>query len=44
MLEQRGIGRNWVTGNLELPFGRGVNFQIEVADLSPLIIALADAA
>ncbi len=28
--------RAWVTGELEPPFGRGVNFQIEVADIQSL--------
>lgn len=32
MLEQRGVGRNWVTGPLEVPLGRGINFQISVPD------------
>src|SRR5438067_11086932 len=30
MLEERGRSRNWVTGPLEIPLGRGVNFQITV--------------
>jgi catechol 2,3-dioxygenase-like lactoylglutathione lyase family enzyme len=33
MLEQHGIGRNWVTGGLDRPFGRGINFQIAVSDV-----------
>lgn len=28
MLEQVGVGRNWITGPLEPPLGRGINFQI----------------
>ena len=32
MLEQAGLGRNWLTGQLEPPFGRGINFQITVPD------------
>ncbi|MGO2749754.1 MAG: bleomycin resistance protein [Pseudoclavibacter sp.] len=39
MLEQRGVGRNWVTGPLETPLGRGINFQISV----PGADAIADA-
>jgi len=35
-----GIG---VTGPLEAPFGRGVNFQIAVAAIEPILAALADA-
>lgn len=30
MLEQRGVGRNWITGPLEEPFGRGINLQINL--------------
>lgn len=40
MLEQLGRGRNWVTGTLERPLGRGVNFQISVPSIEPLIISL----
>ena len=40
MLEQRGIGRNWVTGELERPFGRGINLQIAVSDIWPIVDAL----
>ena len=32
MLEQAGVGRNWITGPLERPMGRGVNLQITVPD------------
>lgn len=42
MLEEMG-GRNWVTGPLSAPFGRGVNFQITVSSIEPLIAALSDA-
>jgi catechol 2,3-dioxygenase-like lactoylglutathione lyase family enzyme len=34
------INNNWKTGNLEYPFGRGINFQIEVDDISILLINL----
>lgn len=27
-----GVGKRWITGDLELPFGRGVNFQWEMQD------------
>ena len=30
----------WNTGTLEPPFGRGVNFQIEVREIAPLLTAL----
>ena len=32
MLEEVGAGRNWITGPLNLPLGRGINFQITVLD------------
>lgn len=43
MLEQRGVGRNWITGPLEPPLGRGINFQITVDALDPILTALNDA-
>lgn len=43
MLEQHGIGRNWITAPLEPPLGRGINFQISVRDLEPILTALRDA-
>lgn len=43
MLEERGRGRNWVTGPLEPPYGRGLNLQISVRDLEPLLVALREA-
>lgn len=43
MLEQAGLGRNWITGALEKPFGRGINLQIEVADIDPIVAALTAA-
>lgn len=43
MLEQQGIGRNWITGPLEPPLGRGANFQIGVPYLSPILTALGGA-
>ncbi|GGK47843.1 bleomycin resistance protein [Nocardia camponoti] len=42
MLEERGVGRNWLTGDLQVPFGRGINFQIGVAALEPILAALRD--
>jgi catechol 2,3-dioxygenase-like lactoylglutathione lyase family enzyme len=36
MLEEAGIGRNWVTGPLEHPLGRGINLQITVPDSAAL--------
>jgi hypothetical protein len=32
--------RNWETGPLERPFGRGVNFQIATLNLDPILAAL----
>lgn len=40
MIEQLGPDRSWITGPLEPPYGRGINFQIEVADLNPILEAL----
>jgi len=40
MLEQAGVGRNWVPAALERPLGRGVNFQISVASVDPIMGAL----
>jgi catechol 2,3-dioxygenase-like lactoylglutathione lyase family enzyme len=34
---------NWETAALERPFGRGINFQFHVANLSPLLDRLSDA-
>lgn len=36
MFEQIGISRNWITDTLEKPYGRGINFQIEVSDIDKL--------
>lgn len=44
MLEQCGLGRNWLAGVLEQPFGRGANLQIAVAELEPILSALEGAA
>ncbi len=41
MLEQIGVGRNWITGPLDAPLGRGINFQINVPSITPLVSALA---
>ena len=37
MVDQIGLTRTWKTGELEYPLGRGVNFQIEVTDIEPLL-------
>jgi len=38
MIEQ--ANDNWNTGKLEYPFGRGINFQIEIGDITPLVNSL----
>lgn len=43
MLDQIGKTRDWVTGPLESRFGRGVNFQVSVPALEPILAALARA-
>jgi catechol 2,3-dioxygenase-like lactoylglutathione lyase family enzyme len=40
MIEQIGVGRNWITGNLEKPYGRGINFQIETDSIDELYTAV----
>lgn len=37
------INGRWVTGPLEKPFGRGINFQIAVDRLDPILARLAEA-
>ena len=34
--ELGGVGRKWVTGELQKPFGRGINFQIEIENVEEL--------
>jgi catechol 2,3-dioxygenase-like lactoylglutathione lyase family enzyme len=34
------INENWKTAKLESPFGRGINFQIEVKEIEPIIQSL----
>lgn len=43
MLEQVGVGRNWIPAALERPLGRGINFQIMLPDIAPLLGRLAAA-
>ena len=40
MLEEAGVGRNWITGPLEPPLGRGINFQITVPDSAAIADSL----
>jgi catechol 2,3-dioxygenase-like lactoylglutathione lyase family enzyme len=43
MLEERGHGRNWLTASLDPPLGRGLNLQIAVASIRPIVQALTAA-
>ncbi len=43
MLDEIGQTRDWETGPLESPLGRGVNFQISVPAIEPLLATLARA-
>lgn len=36
MFEEIGLGRNWITETIEHPYGRGINFQIEVENVDEL--------
>jgi len=40
MIQQ--VNNNWMTGDLIYPYGRGVNFQIEVNDVEEIISRLAE--
>jgi catechol 2,3-dioxygenase-like lactoylglutathione lyase family enzyme len=40
MIEQAREDGKWRTGKLEKPFGRGLNLQIEISDLKPLLASL----
>ncbi|WP_230597359.1 bleomycin resistance protein [Rhodococcoides fascians] len=40
MLDEIGAGRNWVSGPLQHPLGRGINFQIAVADCTRIAASL----
>jgi catechol 2,3-dioxygenase-like lactoylglutathione lyase family enzyme len=43
MLDEIGKTRDWLTGPLENPFGRGINLQIRVPAVEPIVAALAQA-
>jgi catechol 2,3-dioxygenase-like lactoylglutathione lyase family enzyme len=43
MLDERGQTRSWETGPMEIPFGRGINFQVRVAAVEPVLAVLAGA-
>jgi|CXWL01.1.fsa_nt_gi catechol 2,3-dioxygenase-like lactoylglutathione lyase family enzyme len=40
MIDQINKGRTWKTGDFTYPLGRGVNFQIEVPSIDPLLKSL----
>lgn len=40
MLDRLGSTRDWIAAPLEPPFGRGMNLEIAVASLTPLLAAL----
>ena len=37
MIDQIGLTRTWRTGEFEYPLGRGINLQIEVPEIEPLL-------
>ena len=43
MLDEIGQTRDWVTETLEMPFGCGVNFQVSVPAIEPVLAALGRA-
>jgi catechol 2,3-dioxygenase-like lactoylglutathione lyase family enzyme len=43
MLEQIGVDRNWIPDVLQRPLGRGVNFEITVPSIAPLVERLGSA-
>ncbi|PIF03752.1 MAG: bleomycin resistance family protein [Propionibacterium sp.] len=44
MLDQLNLGRSWLTGSMQQPFGRGVNLQIKVSDVAELRRGIDDEA
>lgn len=40
MLEQAEAGRNWITGPLDRPLGRGMSLQVSVPVIAPLVASL----
>ncbi len=43
MLDERGRGRDWVTADLQPPLGRGMNLQVSVRSIRPVLAALGAA-
>ena len=42
MLQELALDNKWETGKLEYPFGRGINFQLEVDDVDKIYESLKD--
>ena len=42
MIDEVGKGRTWKTGEFEHPLGRGINLQIEVKSIEPLLSNLKE--
>lgn len=40
MIEQVGVGRNWTPATLDRPLGRGINLQVSVDSIDPLLNSL----
>jgi catechol 2,3-dioxygenase-like lactoylglutathione lyase family enzyme len=43
MLDERGQTRDWETGPMAIPFGRGINLQIAIPAVEPVLAALNQA-
>ena len=43
MIDQQGKGRDWKTADLEYPLGRGINLQITVQSIQPILSSLNEA-
>ncbi|HEX9804412.1 MAG TPA: VOC family protein [Candidatus Dojkabacteria bacterium] len=43
MIDELGKGRDWKTAELSHPLGRGINFQIEVESIEPILANLKEA-
>ena len=42
MLDQMNKGRDWKTGEMEVPFGRGINIQMDVTNLQEVLDSLSE--
>jgi catechol 2,3-dioxygenase-like lactoylglutathione lyase family enzyme len=43
LIDELGKGRDWKTSELEYPLGRGLNLQLEVKSIDPILKKLKDA-